>query len=139
MLAWSSKLATGVPDIDAQHQELFRRAHAADAALGDGRFGAETTELLGYLADYCATHFDMERRLMARAGFPRQAEHAAEHAWFTLALRSLSRDLALGKTEGLAMRLNELVLSWLVKHIDSTDKQLAAYLVACRSVGGEVR
>ena len=131
MERWRPEMAVGVEEIDAQHQEIFRRAAAADEALGAGRSAAETDELVEFLIGYCETHFAHEQRLMHRVQYPGLAEHVPQHAWFVREVRKAQRDLAAGAPDDeVALRLNELLLSWLVKHIGTFDKALAAWLRA---------
>jgi len=129
MSGWRPELATGMPEIDTQHQELFRRAAAIDEALGEGRFAGETAEMLNYLAQYCKTHFAIEQRLMYHLNYPRLFEHVALHNYFNKTLRQIGRDLVAGAAPAdVAMRLNELVLGWLVEHISLVDKELGRFL-----------
>ena len=80
-LAWSPSLAIGVEEIDAQHEELFRRAERLVRALRTGdRAGVDA--LFTYLAGYAEKHFLVEERLMEGAGYPGLAAHRAAHARF---------------------------------------------------------
>src|SRR5271167_3287079 len=129
MSGWRPDLATGMPGIDAQHEELFRRAEAIDNALAEGRLTGETAEMLNYLAKYCQTHFALERTLMYHQNYPGLSEHVAQHAGFTKTLRQIQRDFASGAgAEDIAIRLNELVLGWLVNHIRHLDKEMGRFL-----------
>ena len=123
------ELTTGMPGIDAQHQELFRRAGAVDIALSEGRFALETLGMLRYLADHCKAHFALEQRLMYHLNYPAITDHLAQHTWFTKTIRRIELDLGSGVApDDVAMRLNELVLSWFVKHIGDADKRLGVFL-----------
>jgi hemerythrin len=130
MPRWTPALATGRPDIDGQHQELFRRAEAVDQALAEGRSAGQTAqETLRFLADYCEKHFATEQSIMYRGKYPAMADHLAEHAWFTNRFRELQRHLASGgSSEEAVMQLDELLLSWFVKHIGTADKALVSFL-----------
>jgi hemerythrin len=131
MQRWSPQMAVGVEEIDAQHQEIFRRAAEADEALSGGRSAAETDELVGFLVSYCETHFAHEQRLMSRVQYPGLAQHLPQHAWFVKEVRAARKALAEGAPdEEVAERLNELLLSWLVKHIGTFDRALADWLRA---------
>ena len=129
MERWKPEMSVGNPEIDAQHQEIFRRAESADEALGAGLSADETDRLVEFLVGYCETHFANEQRLMHRVKYPRIAEHLPQHAWFVKEVRAVQRDLAAGAPDDeVAMRLDELLLSWLVKHIGSHDRLLADWL-----------
>jgi hemerythrin len=131
MQGWKPEMSVGVEEIDAQHQEIFRRAAEADAALASGRSASETDALVEYLVSYCESHFASEQRLMVRAGFPGKNDHLAQHAWFEREVRAIRQRLAEGAPDDeVALQLNELVLSWLVKHIGRYDRELAGWLRA---------
>jgi hemerythrin-like metal-binding protein len=79
---WHTARAIGVPEIDAQHMALFEGAVKAPGAQDQVR------TLLVSLAEQAAEHFIAEEQLMRGVGYPRLAEHAQEHAYFTLRFRS---------------------------------------------------
>jgi len=136
MERWSPEMAVGVEEIDQQHQEIFRRAAAADDALAGGLSADQTDELVEFLVGYCQTHFAHEQRLMNRVKYPGLAEHLPQHAWFVKEVRAVQRDLAAGAPDDeVALRLNELLLSWLVKHIGTHDRALAEWLKASGQAG----
>jgi len=131
MFNWTSELMIGVEEIDAQQREIFRRAAEADEALTVGSSSAQSKELVEYLVGYCETHSSLEQRLMNRLAYPAVGEHLPQHAWFLKEVRAVQRSLAAGVPgEEVAMRLNELLLSWLVNHIGTFDKALAVWLRA---------
>ena len=128
---WKPEMSVGVEAIDAQHQEIFRRAAAADEALQGDVPAEEVSRLVEFLVAYCETHFGYEQRLMAKVRYPAAQQHLPQHAWFVREVRRAQRDLASGAAdEEVAMRLNELLLSWLVNHIATFDRALAEWLRA---------
>ncbi len=127
-LQWSSVLSVGVPEIDAQHEELFRRVDRLhDAMLARDRAGA--VELIGYLGEYVRTHFGMEEGLMRAVGYPEREPHTAEHGRFTAAVVDLQRALAQeGASAALVLRLEREVSGWLRRHVYTTDLALGAWV-----------
>ncbi len=132
-LQWSSVLAVGVPEIDAQHEELFLRVDRLhDAMLARDRAGA--VELIGYLGEYVRTHFGMEEGLMRAVGYPEREPHADEHARFAAAVVGLQRALAEeGATAALVLRLEREVSGWLRRHVYTADQALGAWIRDRRS------
>lgn len=131
MIGWKDEYSVGVPEIDAQHREIFRLAAEADQALAEGRTVPTIDAVVAFLADYCETHFGHEQRLMARVAYPEARDHLAQHGWFVREVRRLERDVAVGlSADESTMRLDELLGSWLVKHIATFDAALAAWLRA---------
>ena len=129
MPTWNPGLAIGVPAIDAQHVELFKRADALLAAMKAGRSTAELVSLLAFLADYCQRHFSAEEHLMRERAYPGLAEHVAQHAEFARKFEAITADLhAKGPSSAITIGLQQLVCRWLVAHIGTVDKRLAAFL-----------
>jgi hemerythrin len=131
-LHWTPALAVGVPMIDAQHQELFRRAERFILALRGGE-RAEVAPLVVYLSEYAATHFSDEERLMVEAGYPELAEHRAAHDAFRKEFRELVKDYERkGPTPLVALTLHNWLADWLRRHVSTVDVKLAAFLEARR-------
>jgi hemerythrin len=131
-LRWTSALTVGVEEIDAQHQELFRRVdRMLDAMLRNER--SEALKLLGYLREYVVVHFEAEERLMAATSYPDAARHAGEHRAFRTAMASLDKEfLEQGPTATLVLRLERQVVAWLKEHVYFTDVALGRWVLAHR-------
>ncbi len=127
-LQWTDALTLGVPEIDAQHQELFRRVERLVDAVGRGDH-SEVGPLLAFLHEYAVTHFGAEEALMREARYPGLRVHRAEHAKFVESLAALERDHAAeGATTALVHRLERQVCDWLRDHVYLTDGALGRYL-----------
>jgi hemerythrin len=131
-LMWTDALAVGVPEIDEQHRELFRRVdRLLEAGLGTD--AGEVSRMLAFLDEYVATHFEWEERFMREARYPGYAAHQAEHAQFVEQLRTLDREQAdRGMTPDLAGRLNHMVGDWLRSHVGVTDKAVGRFIGRAR-------
>ncbi len=135
-LQWTSTLSVGVPEIDAQHQELFRRVdRLLDAMLHHDRSEAEP--LLDFLRAFVVDHFAAEERVMAELGYPGAAPHAEEHRRFAAALREVDQEfLAAGPTADLVLRLEQQTVAWLRDHVYSTDVALGRFVHARQAASG---
>jgi hemerythrin len=132
VLQWTPALAVGVPMIDAQHQELFRRAERLILALRGGD-RAEVAPLVVYLSEYAATHFADEERLMAEVRYPEAAEHRAAHEAFRKEFRELVKDYERkGPTPLVALTLHNWLSDWLRRHVSTVDVRLASFIEARR-------
>lgn len=79
-LVWHDSYACGEPTIDAEHEELFRRANILiGASLRQGQDRAAFIVALEQLLGHIARHFADEERILAARGYPRLAAHAAAH------------------------------------------------------------
>ena len=132
-LQWTSALSVGVPDLDAQHQELFRRIdRLLDAMLHNDR--SEAGQLLDFLRAYVVDHFAAEERLMAEVGYPDAASHIGEHRRFAATLREVDREfLEGGPTAALVLKLEQQAVGWLRDHVYFTDVALGRFVHAWRA------
>jgi hemerythrin len=128
MFTWTSALAIGIEEIDAQHQELFRRADRFVRAL-ESTDRQEIGILLSYLRMYCITHFGAEEAWMREVSYPGYAEHKGQHDRFVKDILSLSSEHEKRRGPGLeAMRVGTWISSWLKEHVTETDVAFARYL-----------
>jgi hemerythrin len=130
VIQWTPALAVGVQMIDAQHQELFRRADRFVKAL-ESSDRQEIGILLSYLRMYCVTHFGAEENWMREVKYPAYAKHKAEHDRFVKDILALSAEHEKRKGPGLeAMRVGTWISTWLKDHVTSTDVSFATFLRA---------
>lgn len=126
---WTAQLSVGVEEIDAQHQELYRRINVFLAALAEKRGAAELEPLVRWLREYVREHFAEEQRLMEFSFYPGLGEHLAEHHRFEADYEALAEELQrTGPTFGLARRLLALLVDWLDAHLATTDRAFGAFL-----------
>jgi len=128
-VAWTPRLSVGVDEIDAQHQELYRRVNVFLTALGEKRGAPELEPLVRYLREYVREHFAEEQRLMEFCFYPGLGEHLAEHHRFETEYDALATELErTGPTFGLARRLLALLVDWLDDHLATTDRAFGTFL-----------
>ncbi len=134
-IQWSPALAVGVPELDAQHQELFRRAERFIAALRAGD-RSEVARVVRYLSDYVVLHFAAEERYMLEIGFPGFEGHRAAHESFREDFDALVADLARkGPTPLVALTLHNWLSDWLRRHVGGLDVEIGQY-AAAKARGG---
>lgn len=130
MLRWTPALAVGIDEIDAQHQELFRRAERFLATLNDSS-RRDVGIMLSYLRLYCVTHFGAEEAWMRETGYAGYADHKSEHDGFVEHLMDLSAEHEKRGGAGLQpMRVATWLSRWLEDHVTGTDRALARHLQA---------
>jgi hemerythrin len=130
-ITWTPQLAVGVPEIDAQHQELFRRVDSLLESIQFGRAQDEVARLLEYVGDYVHLHFGAEESLMQQHGYPQRAAHFAEHREFVRSFVELKRELERrGPTPEFAAVVGSALVDWLREHIGATDWALGAWMAA---------
>jgi hemerythrin len=132
-LQWTPALAVGVPDIDEQHQELFRRGERLISALRAGD-RSEVLPLLAYLDEYVVHHFAAEERIMREAGYPGLEAQVAAHAAFRKDFAAMVRDYRrTGPTALVALTVHNWLSDWLRQHIGELDRELGLFLAARRA------
>jgi hemerythrin len=130
MIKWTPDLAVGIEEIDAQHQELFRRAERFVAGLTEPT-RQDVGILLSYLRLYCVTHFGAEESWMRQVAFPGYEHHKAEHDGFIEQILELSREHERRGSPGLEpMRVAAWLQRWLEEHVSGVDKTFARFVLS---------
>jgi hemerythrin len=130
MIEWTPALAVGIEEIDAQHQELFRRAERFVASLS-GSSRQDVGILLSYLRLYAVTHFGAEEAWMRDVGYPAYAQHKAEHDSFVEQILALSAEHERRAGPGLQpMRVGSWLARWLEDHVSGTDTAFARFVLS---------
>jgi hemerythrin len=128
-LQWTTSLSVGIAEIDAQHQELFRRAERLIVALRGGD-RSEVGPLVSYLTDYVVEHFEAEEKEMRATFYPEYEAHKAAHDRFRADFAAMARDFERkGPTALVALTLHNWLSDWLRKHIGVVDLELGKFLV----------
>jgi hemerythrin len=127
-LQWSSALSMGVPDLDAQHRELFTRVdRLLDSMLRGDR--TEARQLAMFLREHVVLHFAAEEQLMHDLGYPEAGDHQAEHRAFAASMVELDSAMAdRGATAELVLRLEREVSAWLRDHVYVADVALGRFV-----------
>jgi hemerythrin len=120
-LSWSEDYSVGVTQIDAQHKQLVGMISGLVEVMKEGAEPAEVAKLLTDLLNYTGYHFDFEEKLMERAGYAGLAGHRAKHAAMRAEVERLLAEAESGNA-ATGMKLMIFLKSWLVKHINGTDK-----------------
>jgi hemerythrin len=130
MIKWTPDLAVGIEEIDAQHQELFRRAERFIEGLGQPS-RQDVGILLSYLRLYCVTHFGAEESWMRQVSYPGYEQHKSEHDGFIEHILELSREHEKRGSPGLEpMKVGSWLQRWLAEHVTGTDKAFAKFVVS---------
>lgn len=126
-LLWNSSLETGIKKVDEQHKELVLKiAELLDMAKNPVTNGIKIKGLISFLENYVKTHFATEEAFMKVKNYPGMLAHVREHQYFTSEFLKLKEKLNNeGITLELKLKLNNLLVDWLIKHISNVDKKLA--------------
>ena len=129
MYKWNDDIATGIAEIDKQHQELFARINSILEACSRKKGRAEVASYLTFLEAYVVEHFQAEEKQMRAQAYPALAAHHGEHVQFTSQIAKIMKEF---NEYGTAIHVLLMAVrasgDWLVSHIKKTDKAMAAFL-----------
>jgi hemerythrin len=129
-LTWRPEYSVGIEDIDAQHQELFRRAGLFIESLRR-QSRQEIGVLLSFLRFYTVTHFGTEEAWMREAGYPGTNQHVKLHDRFIKDILALSKQHEKKGGPGLEPAgVSAWLEQWLTDHVTQVDTDLARHLKA---------
>ncbi|MBI5749529.1 MAG: hemerythrin family protein [Nitrospinae bacterium] len=126
---WDETLATGIGDIDVQHQMIFVALNnfIEDCSKGKGKEAVKS--ILDFLADYVVKHFLIEERYMTTYSYPEYSSHKSQHAKFQQDFVKLRGQFTReGITSDFIESLKHRVGDWLINHIMVVDKALGQFL-----------
>ncbi len=126
-IVWSSKLETGVREIDDQHKQLIDIANRVVEAVQEklGTLGVD--EIIKELREYTVIHFSAEEELMAALHYPDHGPHHIEHERLKNQVKLWQRDLY--QKEALTVgEVREFLRGWLIEHILRSDMAFKSWL-----------
>lgn len=128
-LEWSRNLSTGIEWQDRHHKELFKRVNILLDAMSVGKGKDELDRLFRFLDNYFTVHFDAEEQAMSKYGFPDAVEHLQEHTGFIETVANLRRQFEHEASAVFVIKVERLVIDWLINHIGDSDKRLGAHIL----------
>ena len=69
-IEWQDDLSLGIPELDEQHHEIFRRFAAFSEACQQEQGREALMDLLSFMHLYATRHFASEEQLMAEYHYP---------------------------------------------------------------------
>lgn len=128
-MQWNDSMATGIPSIDRQHQELFRILNSMHNKMVEGRKDAAYSDAIDSLRDYVKYHLAYEEKLMRRCGYPNLGEHLEIHNKFVERFSTMDREC----TEDAECEIKEIqafLIDWLANHILKEDKKYVSCVLS---------
>jgi len=132
-MLWKDQYELGVPRIDAQHKELFKRVEAFLQVLRskeswDKRV-AKLNETLEFMKRYVVEHFRDEEEYQKSIGYPGYEAHKQIHTGMVDYVQEVSRqyEQANNNNEELMQQFGGRLLAWLVNHVAAEDQRIADY------------
>jgi hemerythrin len=125
-IIWNAeRMATGVQEVDEQHQELIRHFNEFHEAMAHSKGQGTAVRLLGFLADYTERHFTCEEACMARYRCPAAAANLAAHNSLRQEIARLRGHIKDNKLSIVDLVTVERTLgAWIQEHICTVDIRL---------------
>lgn len=132
-MIWKDKYMLGVPLIDEQHQELFRRVtdfvETVRKPIPWEQKTGQVSQTLDFMKQYVITHFRDEEQLQRELGYPEQAEHQKIHQSMVAYVAGVAKEFEeKGYQEQLMQQFAGKLLAWLINHVASEDQKIADYV-----------
>ena len=126
-IQWAERYRTGIPFVDAQHQELFRVVARLQEALargvGEQALRGQLEELLSLLKE----HFRDEEDFLRKYEYPDLLDHMVEHTTLFSELESIKVRYEQAAAP-LASMVGTFLSGWLRHHISEGDFLYAKFM-----------
>lgn len=126
-LSWHSAYACGNLLIDEQHRGLFDDSNKLLCAVLSGRPMDEVAALVDVLIDDVVQHFNDEEMIIAAAGYPGAAQHAAIHRKLVDKAVDLANSFYVGSI-AIGELFHFLAHDLVARHMLGADREFFAYL-----------
>lgn len=141
-MIWKEKYELGVPNIDEQHQELFRRIDEFMANLRSADPWEEkvdvVNETLKFMNGYVVEHFRDEEEYQQKIGYPGYEMHKKIHADMVNYVLHVTEEYEKrGFDEKLLQQFSGKLLAWLINHVAAEDQRIALYAIEKGVTGNE--
>jgi hemerythrin-like metal-binding domain len=133
-MLWKDKYELGVPLIDTQHKELFKRVDAFLQTLRSSASWDEkvlrVNETLEFMKGYVVEHFRDEEEFQKSVGYPGYEIHKQIHTdmvnYVVMVSAEYERE---GCSEQLMQQFAGKLLAWLINHVAAEDQRIATYAI----------
>lgn len=126
---WNSQVELDHAQLNAQHKRLFELSEAVAQSLAESPTRRPAEPALDALIAFAREHFSFEESLMRESGYAGAETHARYHALLLAELEAYCSKVRLENNPGLTVTgLVAYLWRWLILHINSADRELAAWL-----------
>ena len=127
LFKWSKMHAVFIPEIDAEHKNIFRLADELHQAVVGGAPAGQARDLLRELIAKSEAHFAREERLMRSTHFPGSGWHKGQHDTVRKRVKEFAPRIEDGEGQA-ALLLLEFLSGWLRDHIRLADCMMASHV-----------
>lgn len=124
---WQDEIhSLGIPEIDAQHQQLFYITNKLFEEGEKDPVERRLTPLFKQLYAYSRFHFSSEEGMMKKAGFPNYSEHKEIHGKFIFKIKEYLENYRRFPKQNIA-EPTEFLVNWIITHTAGDDKLYQQY------------
>lgn len=136
-ISWGKQLATGLDDVDSQHQRLIEIINALGRMHAQGASTEALRAVFDELRDYTVYHFQHEARLMREwpVNPGNRAAHLKAHRYFVERIEKAG-ELIATDADAVVDHLLAFLMKWLIHHITGVDRRMAREINALRAGDG---
>ena len=127
LFGWSEDHIVHLPEIDAEHENIFRLGRELCEAIAAGAPEPRVKQMFGDLTEAAAAHFSHEERLMKKAGYSSLAWHKQSHDAVRKRVAECLPWIDDGDLDACREFLKYLY-DWLNDHAGLADRMMASYL-----------
>ncbi len=131
MIKLDDKYSVGISMIDKEHKKIIGILNKAIFAKEHNDSPEEIKEVLKEMTNYALTHIKIEESYMELFNYPYYQDHKEEHRDFHFETKDYLYKLMKGDSQA-ANEMLEYLKSWLVNHIQGTDKK---FIDCCKENG----
>jgi hemerythrin-like metal-binding protein len=128
-LTWHESYSVGIAVLDEDHKRLLTLINQLQTAAHYHTSDAYEEEALEALVDYTRGHFQREEALMAQYDFPGLAAHRQQHQEMIDEVGKLLTAYRQDRDATIERAIRYLQ-TWLLNHINGTDKEYTEFLHA---------
>jgi hemerythrin len=130
LVTWNDNLSVGVKVLDDDHKRLVGMINELHDGIMLGRARDVLGSVLDGLVKYTETHFAREEHFFAQTGYRGRAAHKREHQNLTKRVKDLQAHYSSGEPLALSLETIDFLKTWLVTHIQGSDKKYGPHLNA---------
>lgn len=132
IMLWKDQYELGVPRIDTQHKELFKRVESFLQVLrSKDRWDEKIPKLdetLEFMKGYVVEHFRDEEEYQHSIDYPGYEAHKQLHIGMVNYVQEVSLQYEQSNhNEQLMQQFGGRLLAWLVNHVAAEDQRIADY------------
>jgi len=131
-MLWKDNYELGVPAIDAQHKELFKRVESFLQVLRSKDCWDEKVpkinETLEFMKRYVIEHFRDEEEYQCSINYPGYEAHKEIHNGMVNYVAEVTKQYEQSNNNELLMQqFGGRLLAWLINHVAAEDQRIADY------------